>query len=97
MSDKSKPSLFCIFHGDFYSDDLMAECPSCQDGVPNQPVMISEDGVYINDNDGPIVIWTMQEWVDDPRVVISIASAIRMRLQDGGNEALRFVISAENV
>lgn len=93
---KKAPVGLCIFHGEFFMDDPLSECPACQEGDPNNPIIISEDGIYINDDDGEIVSWIMQEWIDDPEVVISIASAICMRLQEGGNERLRLVIQAEN-
>mgnify|MGYP006291989723 CR=1 FL=1 len=53
---------------------------------------IAEDGIYIYNNQGEeIVSWIQDEWVEDPSVVLSIASAIRILVEDGPLELESFL------
>jgi len=41
-------------------------------------IEFGEDYVSISDEQGEVVRWVMQEWVEDPTVVLSIANAVRI-------------------
>lgn len=41
-------------------------------------IEFTEDSIHICDDKGEIVMWTQQEWVEDPEVVMSIVNAVRM-------------------
>ena len=44
-------------------------------------VKIGEDFVSISDREGEIVRWVLPEWVEDPKVVLSIANAVKLAEQ----------------
>lgn len=56
---------------------------------------LTRDAVHIKDAHGDIVMWTRQEWEEDPSVVISIANAIRIAYEDG-TECLRTLLKKED-
>ena len=62
----------------------------------NVELDFAADAIYIRDDEGEIVSWVMQEWIDDPKVVLSIVNAVRIALQDGP-EALRATIGMEYI
>lgn len=57
-------------------------------------VDIGQDYVTISDKHGEIVHWVEDEWIEDPSVTISIASAIQIYYQQGSKE-LRAILDKE--
>ena len=47
-------------------------------------VDIGADHVALFDRDQELVYWTQQEWEEDPSLVITIANAIRILYEEGG-------------
>ncbi len=39
---------------------------------------IGEDYISISDRDDEIVRWVIDEWIEDPKIVLSIANAIKL-------------------
>ncbi|MFE0472596.1 hypothetical protein ACFW2V_13375 [Streptomyces sp. NPDC058947] len=46
-------------------------------------VITDADSVYLRDGDQEIVMWTLDEWREDPKVVLSITAAIRLGYEQG--------------
>ncbi len=42
-----------------------------------------EYAVYIGDGEGEIVMWTADEWIEEPKVVASVVNAIMMGTVQG--------------
>jgi len=45
-------------------------------------IVFGEESIHIMDGKTEVVMWTKQEWIDDPEVVFSIANAIKIALTD---------------
>lgn len=55
--------------------------------------LFDQSGIYLHDRNGEIVMWSPEEWREDPDVVISIANAIRIGYEQGP-KALRALLSS---
>lgn len=44
-------------------------------------IKFGEDQISIFDNKGEVVMWTEQEWVEDPSIVFSITNAVKMAVE----------------
>lgn len=59
-------------------------------------VLFTAESVHIRHPSGcELIAWDMQEWVDDPAVVFSIAQAIKIVYQQGP-DALRTLLKPED-
>lgn len=55
-------------------------------------VTLDEDSIYITDDHGEeVVMWTEQEWVDEPNVVLSIANAIKIYYEEGADKLRSYI------
>lgn len=52
-------------------------------------IRFEEDAIYFHDDEGEIVMWTEEEWVEDPGVALIIANAAYLA---GKGEDLRKII-----
>lgn len=54
-------------------------------------VRTDEDSVYLMDNEDEIVMWTREEWEEDPSLVFSILEAVRIGYVHGPEEVRRII------
>ena len=56
-------------------------------------VVLDADSVYLHDDEGEIVMWTQDEWTDDPQLVPVIVNAINIGHAQGP-QAVRATLSS---
>lgn len=54
-------------------------------------IVFGEESIHIMDGKDEVVMWTKQEWIDDPEVVFSIANAIKIALAKGPQEVKKII------
>jgi len=73
-------------------------CVTCGSSGKLESISVSAmaDYICLSDEDGEIVYWDRQEWLDDPDLCVTIAATINYGMTHGA-VAVRSMLSSKNI